>query len=275
MPWTRSVVNILMAVNIGVFVLCKTGAYWLYEFGVMRTDLVFHGQIWRLFTSQYLHDPSMLMHIFFNMFSLHFMGRPLESRWGNRKFFIIYTIGGLIGNLALIAAGLLNPAMFPPGRPALGASGCILALIGAVAVFYPTATVIVFMFPMQMRTFALLSTGYFVFNITNGGWNAGGDVCHLGGLAFGVLWATYGETGRFKLPGLSRILGGRGGGGVRRRSGPSLGPSPTEQAEVDRILSKVSREGPASLSAAERVTLHRATQRERELDRRYGRVDRL
>lgn len=48
-----------------------------------------------------------------------------------------------------------------------------------------------------------------------------------------------------------------------------------EQAEVDRILAKVSREGINSLSRKEKRTLQRATERQRERDRELGRVDKL
>lgn len=48
-----------------------------------------------------------------------------------------------------------------------------------------------------------------------------------------------------------------------------------EQAEVDRILQKVHREGLASLTRREKSTLSRATRRQQERDRELGRIDRL
>ncbi|MGB9626803.1 MAG: DUF6576 domain-containing protein, partial [Phycisphaerae bacterium] len=48
-----------------------------------------------------------------------------------------------------------------------------------------------------------------------------------------------------------------------------------EQAEVDRILAKVSESGLQSLTRRERRTLEIATQRQRERDREAGRIDRV
>ncbi len=273
--WTQSVVNVLLAINIGVFVLCwLTGGAgsWIYSFGWMETDLVLGGQFWRLITSQYLHAPDIIFHIAFNMLGLHFLGRPLEQLWGNRRFFLVYTLAGLTGNVFLILAGVIG--WFPSDIPAVGASGCILGLLGVCAVLFPTARVIVIMFPMTIRSAALLFTTLYVFNVLSGGWNAGGDVCHLGGLAFGVLWAKYIHTGRITLPRMARPARKPRFKFTFRPASKSDSPAP-DQAEVDRILNKIQTQGVASLTRAEKATLQRATDHERELDRRYGRTDRL
>lgn len=56
-----------------------------------------------------------------------------------------------------------------------------------------------------------------------------------------------------------------------RRLEAELAQAQKEQAEVDRILEKVGREGLASLSRAERNLLKRATDRQREREQRAGR----
>ncbi len=269
--WTSSVVNVLLAVNIGAFVLMITVAPWIWDLGAMQSNLVARGQIWRLLTAQYLHAGA--YHIAFNMLALYFLGRSLERLWGNRKFLVIYTLAGLIGNLFYLAACFLRPDMFDPRIPLVGASGCILGLLGVCAVLFPRAIVIVIMFPMTIRSAALLFTAIYVINVIQQGRNAGGDVCHLGGLAFGVLWAMYGETGRISLPRFLRMP--RRGSGGRRPKVRHIPPPPVDQAAINRILEKIKVGGLANLTAAEKAALHEATQRERELDKRYGRVDRL
>lgn len=277
--WTGSIVNVLLAVNIGIFLLCLlTGGASspLYSIGQMRTDLVVRGQIWRLITSQYLHDPGLIFHIAFNMLTLHFLGRPLEARWGNRKFFTIYTAAGVVASLCLVAGGVFFPDRFPPSWPAVGASGCILGLVGVSAVLFPNAMVILLVFPMTMRVAALLLTSVYVLNILAQGWNYGGDLCHLGGLAFGVLWAKYGETGRVRLPAWLRWESQpRRPGRAQRSSRGRSGHVPPDSGEIDRILAKIHEHGIGSLSESEKRTLKQASERERELDERYGRVDRL
>ena len=56
-----------------------------------------------------------------------------------------------------------------------------------------------------------------------------------------------------------------------RRLEAEMAQAQKEQAEVDRILEKVGREGLASLSRAERNLLKRATDRQREREQRAGR----
>lgn len=97
---------------------------------------------WRLVTSAFLHDPGFVLHILFNLYALFIFGPVLESFLGRGRFLALYLIGALGGSLGEVAVyqlaiatdgastrwlgGLLMPAS------ALGASGAIFALIGAV-----------------------------------------------------------------------------------------------------------------------------------------------
>ena len=274
-PWTRSIVNVLLAINIGLFVLGRLtggGGSWIYGFGVLQADPVLSGQVWRLLSAQYLHDPYSLIHIIFNMFTLHFFCRPLESMWGNRKFFALYTAGGVIANIVFVIAA--RAEWLPRDAVAVGASGCILTLVGVCTILFPTARVIVLVFPMTMRTAGILFTAYYVFNIFQQGWNYGGDICHLAGFGVGVLWAMFGETGRIALPKFARPVR-KPRFNFKFRPPSRSDSSAPDQAEVDRILNKIQTRGVASLTTAEKATLQRATEYEQELDRRYGRTDRL
>ena len=115
-----------------------------FAYGAMSTGYVLRGQVWRLVTSQYLHAS--MMHLLLNMLGLYFFGRPLERLWSRQKFLIIYTLAGLLGNLLLMAIGLIG--WIHPFAPAVGASGCILGLLGICAVMFPHAEVYVyFLFP--------------------------------------------------------------------------------------------------------------------------------
>ena len=62
----------------------------------MITTRVLGGEVWRLITSQYLHDIR-LEHILFNMLGLFMLGQELERAWGPRKFLAVYTIAGICG----------------------------------------------------------------------------------------------------------------------------------------------------------------------------------
>ena len=187
-----SIVTVLIVVNVGVHLLRPmaptatlplaipvrdpmnpTQAVWVKEdvredapfaLGAMHTERVLHGQVWRLFPSQYLHASPGITHLLLNMLGLYFFGPALERRWGAKKFFTIYTLGGLVGNVLLMILGLIG--WINPYRPAVGASGCILGLLGACAVLFPHAEVLIyFLFPVKIRTAAWLLGGVYVYNI--------------------------------------------------------------------------------------------------------------
>ena len=49
----------------------------------------------QVITYMFMHDPSGIMHIFFNMFALYMFGRVLESVWGPKRFLIYYFVTGI------------------------------------------------------------------------------------------------------------------------------------------------------------------------------------
>ncbi len=195
-----SVTGTLLAVNAFIAFLTLSDSrlgHWLEWLGVMQANAVLHGQIWRLFTATYLHAN--LQHVFFNMLGLYFLGPPLEQLWGRRQFFLVYTIGGIAGNVLFTLAGLfgfINPLVV-----GLGASGSILTLLGAAAVLFPDARVYVyFLLPLRIRTAAVLYGVWYILNVLQRGANYGGDLCHIAGLIVGITCAYSGGlalTGRY------------------------------------------------------------------------------
>jgi len=275
-----SIVTTLIAINVAVYVLAmmsKPLFELFYGWGMLQTDAVMHGQFWRLITSQYLHDPGGLGHIFVNMLVLHFLGRPLERMWSAKKFFWVYTFAGLSGSAfftILGSLGWINPEM-----PAIGASGCIYGLLGVVATLFPTATVyIYFLFPLKIRTAALLFGAYSVFNVLSRGANYGGEACHLAGLVFGVWWAMRGDAWWSATE--WRVPRGRPRPPHPRRPQTSsftkkVTQRRTDAGEIDRILRKVYDGGIQTLTAGEKKLLTEATERQRHREAQAGRTDRL
>ncbi len=279
----RSIVTTLIIINVAVHFLANIApgmGKWIYGFGAMQAGAVLHGQLWRLVTAQYLHDPNWLMHLLFNMIGLHFLGRPLERMWSPRKFFVVYTLCGLCGNLFytfLGAAGTIGLNM-----PAVGASGSVLGLLGIVAVLFPNAQILLFfVIPMKIRTAAVLLGVIAFWTILQRGRNYGGEACHLAGLAFGVWWAMKGDAwwaGRgsasrtrwrwpnLRVPSLRSKPRGFAGKIAQRRE---------DQETIDGILKKVYNGGIHSLTASEKRALQDATERQRQRDAEAGRVDRL
>ncbi len=247
-----------------------------FALGAMHTERVLHGQVWRLITSQYLHANG--MHVFLNMLGLYFFGPPLERGWGRKTFFAVYTLAGLCGNLLLLALGVIG--WINPYLPAVGASGCILGLLGACAVLFPHAEVWVYMlFPLKIRTAALIMAAGFVYNMWQQGANYGGDACHLAGLAFGAWYARWGAAWwavRGSRLG-DRLLGSRGDV-TKPRSTQWQKKMDQRRADadlIDELLAKVYEGGLHSLTPSERKALTEATERARQQEQSAGRTDRL
>lgn len=258
LPAPTKAVKWIALANIAMFVLCQvTGQERspLYQMLAMQTPKVLGGQLWRLVTFTYLHDQAGLAHIFFNMLGLYFLGLPLEQAWGAKRFFIFYTLGGAAAVVLYLIATILG--FLPPTAILVGASAGVLAVLGACAVLFPHIRIIMILFPVPIRMAALILFLLYAFNLLNRGENAGGDACHLAGLAFGIAWGYRGdswtsswrrwrkklEQGRWEAKQEQRLV---------------------REEEVDRILEKVHREGVNSLTRSEKKTLADATRQRQE-----------
>lgn len=103
---------------------------------------------WRILTSMFLHAD--IEHLFFNMFALFVFGNALERRVGSPLFTLIYFISGITG-----AVGFM--LFSGPDAIALGASGAIFGIIGALVVIAPRMTVYLFGgVPMPMYAVGIL-----------------------------------------------------------------------------------------------------------------------
>ena len=267
--------TILIIINVAVFVLDSATRSMqsapFIEWGAMNTSHVLRGQVWRLITSQYLHFNT--MHLFFNMLGLYFLGRYLEQYWGRRKFFIFYTACGLAGNLFFM---LLNMVGWLRIGDAIGASGCILGVLGACAILFPGIQLIVYFFPMKIRTAAALFLGLYVLNLINRGGNAGGDAAHLAGLVAGAGYAFWRRHGSTSPVGVRRVVAKV----ITTKRPPSAWRRKMEDddqlnSEVDQILAKINEHGVGSLSAREKRLLAEASQRQQAIDEKLERTDRL
>lgn len=114
----------LIVVNVLAF-LAQQASTQVTNDGVLFGPAVADGDWWRIVTSGFLHSPSFLLHIGFNMYALWVLGNPLEQMLGRVRFALIY-LAGLFGGSAAVLA-------FSWATPTLGASGAVLGLGGALA----------------------------------------------------------------------------------------------------------------------------------------------
>jgi membrane associated rhomboid family serine protease len=141
-------------------------------------------QIWRLVTYMFLHSPDMIFHILFNMLSLYWFGVELEDMWGRRKFLLFYFACGAGSGLFTLFYLLVNPYVV-----VIGASGAVLGLLTAYAMYYPRRQVLIFgLFPMRMRTLVLGYAAISVFFSLSGGGGNVSHIVHLGGIVVAYLY---------------------------------------------------------------------------------------
>ena len=130
------VTYVLIGLNILIYALQwitsqkLTEAWFLWPYSI-------GSEPWRLLTSAFLHSPStIIVHLLFNMYALFIFGPVLESFLGRGRFIALYLIGALGGSLGVLTSVEIwaftdgSPLTQPPG--ALGASGAVFALMGAV-----------------------------------------------------------------------------------------------------------------------------------------------
>ena len=248
---------VLIVVNVVVFFIQAVsgpaaGISPLIRWGILTFDggRVFY-QPWRWITYQYLHGGG--SHLFWNLLGIYFFVPVLEQMWGWKKTLAFYTAGGIAAGVTF---GLMS-LVYPAGG-LIGASGSLLAVIGAIAVIAPDMQVLAMLvIPITMRVLAILYAVLYLFTII--GDRNMSDAAHLGGLAFGA----------------AAVFVGRRFGGVwerqrygweQRRKQRGRDRERDEEAAIDRILQKVHDKGMNSLSWSEKRTLKRATDRQRQTE---------
>jgi membrane associated rhomboid family serine protease len=102
----------------------------LHRMGALEPYAVVNGEYWRLFTALFLHGG--FLHLGFNLFALYVLGLPLERSIGTMRFAACYLISGLGSSVGVVALTTLG---FVQDAQVIGASGCIMGVVGAWAGF--------------------------------------------------------------------------------------------------------------------------------------------
>ncbi len=162
---------VLIAVNILIFIATSIKPSAIDLLGV--APATFSSQPWTIISAMFTHGS--IWHILTNMITLYFYGMYVLALVGEVKFFLVYFVGGLVGNALFLL--LANPYSI-----AVGASGAIFALGGALVVLVPRLKIMIFPIPIPMDLwiailfFALISLQPGI------AWQA-----HIGGLITGLV----------------------------------------------------------------------------------------
>ncbi|XP_024522921.1 RHOMBOID-like protein 10, chloroplastic [Selaginella moellendorffii] len=125
-PPVRLWTNVILAANVIAFMahIVIGTENRLILWGAKVNNLIAKGQIWRLLTPAFLHVN--LIHLLLNCYSVHSLGPHLESLGGSKRFLVVFAV-------AAVTTSCLSFLMCK--SPAVGASGAICGLIGALAVY--------------------------------------------------------------------------------------------------------------------------------------------
>lgn len=202
--------------------------------------------VWQLVTYGFLHDLTSPIHLLFNLLALYFFGTMLEGMVGSRRFAWQYFTAVILGGL--VHLGL---AIWMPGHPmVIGASGAVLYTVVACAVLQPTARVLFFFVPMQLKVMAFIVVGLNLFTMLAPGPSKEAWDVHLAGAGLGFLAARRGWV--WFDPRAWR---------TRRVAERAREAEVSDQERLDRLLERIHREGMTALSARDREFLQRMSKR--------------
>ena len=162
----------LIILNFVVFIATFISPKLIIVFGLQPA--AFLHQPWTIVTNLFVHAG--LWHIIANMLTLYFFGSYLSRLVGDNKFLILYFGGGILGNILFILLG-------PPFSIAVGASGAVFALGGALAVMRPKLKVFVIPIPVPIPLWVAVIGGFLILSfLPYIAWQA-----HFGGLVLGLI----------------------------------------------------------------------------------------
>jgi len=223
---------------------------------------------WTLITYMFLHFD--FLHILFNLLWFYWFGRVFLIYLDPKKLTTTYILGGLTGALFFILAYNLVPGLQPysPQAWALGASAAVMAVAIAISFYAPDYTFnLIFIGPVRLKYIALvfIITDLIFIPVDN---NPGGHIAHLGGAFFGFLFIAQYRKGKDIGKWFSKLMDALFSLFKSRPKIKVTYRKPVddmeynkakaeEQAEMDRILDKISKGGYESLTREEKEKLFR------------------
>jgi membrane associated rhomboid family serine protease len=245
--------------------------------GVNAAGEPFNFQVWQLITYQFMHGS--FSHILFNMFALWMFGSSIEDVFGSKKFLIFYLLAG-------VSAGLLHLFVSPllGGSPAvtIGASGAVYGVLIAYALFFPDNLIFLyFLIPVKAKYLI----GFLVvieFLAVDSASSGVAHLAHLGGALFGFLYIMFDKNSYVPLKNLfnrnyyykskpKRDIftnpfnrSSQTDNDVQDANYYEINPkeeTEVTQAEIDKILDKISHSGYQNLSDHEKKILFQASKK--------------
>ena len=266
----------LIVINVAVFLvfnllpwLLRIDSSFLNQYFVLPTESMrFIQQPWSILSYSFLHKD--VWHLLWNMVYLYVFSRFILNLFTPKRFLTIYLLGAIFGGLAFFAAYNLLP-VFEGHSVLMGASAGVMAIVIFIGTYAPNTEIRFFVFNLKLWHIAVTIFLLDLLRLPTSG-NAGGLISHLGGAAFGFIYARQLLKGndiglwfekimdivaswftkkpvKTKRSPLKTVHKNKA---VRNQKKSNTRSKSSEQQQVDAILDKISKSGYESLSKAEK-----------------------
>ncbi len=275
-----SVLARLIGVNVAIFILINlirvifflwnmdgAGDAMTHWLGISSNVHVVLHRPWTLITYMFLHLD--FFHVLFNMVVLYVGGRLFSDFIGPDRLTATYLIGGLAGALFYVGAFNVFPVFSDvvAFSVAIGASASVLAIFVAIAVYMPDYQLpLLLLGRIRLKYIAIFFVVLDVISIDKG--NPGGHLAHLGGAAWGAIYATLLKKGKdpalvigFYIDKIVRLFRKKPRMRVEYTSKRPVTDEEynkqraDQQKKMDKILDKISQSGYDSLTREEKELL--------------------
>jgi len=278
-----SVLNRLIIINAIIFILFEfittAGALFNNNLSFVKVWFSFPNDIfeyikkpWTIITYGFLHDG--FRHVLFNMLFLYFFGQVFLNIHNGRRFLNVYFLGILFGALFYMVAFAVFPVFARQKHILIGASAAVNAVMVAATVQSPNSPFRLMFIPITFKLW-WLCIGLLIMDVIQlRSANAGGHFAHLGGAAIGYIYMVQLQKGNdigisvektmdwfvglFKPKEKSNLKTVHKSKQTSKKYKTAPSSKSPNQAQIDAILDKISKNGYESLSKVEKEILFKA-----------------
>jgi len=286
---TANVAIKLIVINVAIFLFFTLTNWSLQSSGIgLQSWFVLPSdfsklivQPWGIITYAFLHGG--FWHILWNMVFLYVFSQYVLNLFSEKRLLTLYFLGAISGGVLFVLAYNLFPVFSRNLGFLLGASAAVNAIIVFIATYTPNSPIRILIFNLKLWHIAafVVLKDLLTLDISD---NAGGLIAHLGGAAFGYVYALQLAKGNDIGLWWERIMDSvtsffSGSSTKSKRTGDKRSRSKMrtvhkkqtttstskgrlnkteQQQKIDAILDKISKSGYDSLSKAEKDFLFKA-----------------
>ena len=190
---TASIAVKLIVINVAAYLLfnfipwiTRSNFFTLKKYFVLPNEpFEFITQPWSVLSYSFLHGG--FRHLLWNMVGIYFISRFILNLFSERRFLTIYLLGAISGGLLFLGLTNIIPAL-SENSYLVGASASLMAILVFIGSYTPHTEIRVFTFNIKLWHIALALVILDVLSLESSN-NKGGLVAHLGGAAFGYVYA--------------------------------------------------------------------------------------